>query len=85
MNRLTEAVVTIAVAIIGLATLAVLVSRNANTVGVINAGGGVFNSWLGTAESPVTGKSNSASYNWGQGFGGMGGGFNFAMPSLMGG
>ena len=85
MDRLTEAVVTIAVAIIGLATLAVLVSRNANTTGVINAGGGVFNSWLATAESPVTGHS-SATYNFGQGgFGGMGGGFNFNLPSLMGG
>lgn len=55
MDRLTESVVTIAVAIIGLATLAVIVSRNANTVGVIKAAGGAFNSSLGTAISPVTG------------------------------
>ena len=58
MDRLTESVVTIAVAIIGLATLAVLVSRNANTVGVIKAAGGAFNSSLGTAISPVTGGNN---------------------------
>jgi len=55
MDRLTESVVTIAVAIIGLATLAVIVSRNANTVNVIKAAGGAFNSSLGTAISPVTG------------------------------
>jgi len=55
MNSLTESVVTIAVAIIGLATLAVIVSKNANTVGVINSAGGVFNSALGTAISPVMG------------------------------
>lgn len=69
MDRLTESVVTIAVAIIGLATLAVLVSRNANTSGVIKAAGNAFNSSLGTAISPVTG-------------GGFSGGFN--MPSFGG-
>lgn len=66
MDRLTESVVTIAVAIIGLATLAVLVSKNANTVAVIGAAGNAFNSSLGTAISPVTGGGSS-----------MGGGFNF--------
>lgn len=55
MNNLTESVVTIAVAIIGLATLAVLVGRNSRTTDVIKAAGGVFNSSLGTAISPVMG------------------------------
>lgn len=68
MDRITESVVTIAVAIIGLATLSVIVSRNANTVGVIKAGSGAFNSGLATAMSPVTGYGS-----------GMGGGFNFPM------
>lgn len=59
MDRLTESVVTIAVAIIGLATLAVLVSRNANTAGVIGAGGNAFTRALATAISPVAGGGNS--------------------------
>jgi hypothetical protein len=55
MNNITETIVTIAVAIIGLATVAVLVSRNANTAGVIGAGGNAFTDALRTAVSPVTG------------------------------
>ena len=54
MNNITESIVTIAVAIIGLATLAVIVSKNANTTGVIGAGGRAFNDALSTAISPVT-------------------------------
>ena len=67
MDRLTESVVTIAVAIIGLATLAVIVSRNVNTVNVIKAASGGFNRGVATAISPVTG---SGPY-----MGQMGGGF----------
>lgn len=67
MDRLTESVVTIAVAIIGLATLAVLVSRNANTSGVIGAAGKAFSGSLGVAISPITGG--------GGGFGAPNGGF----------
>lgn len=55
MDRLTESVVTIAVAIIGLATLAVIVGRNARTTEVIGAAGKAFNTALGTAISPVSG------------------------------
>lgn len=55
MNSLTESVVTVAVAIIGLASLAVLVSRNARTSEVISSTGKAFNSALATAISPVTG------------------------------
>lgn len=55
MNALVEAVVTIASAIIGLAIIAVLVSRNANTAGVIQAGASGFNNALAVAEAPVTG------------------------------
>lgn len=53
MDRLTESVVTIAVAIVGLATLAVLVSRNANTVGVISSAGRAFTDSIGAAVSPI--------------------------------
>lgn len=52
--------VTIALAIVGVATLAVLVSRNANTTGVINSGSSAFNTALATAEGPVTGYSPGA-------------------------
>lgn len=71
MDRLTESVVTIAVAIIGLATLAVIVSKNANTVNVIKAAGGAFNSSLGTAISPVTG-GGGGGYNFGSAFSSLG-------------
>lgn len=50
-----EKLVTIAVAIVGVATLAVLVSRQANTAGVIKAGGNAFSEALRAAVSPVTG------------------------------
>ncbi len=63
MNALTEAVVTIATAIVGIAILAVLVSNRSNTAKVIGAAGDAFSRSIGAAVSPVTG-------------GGMGGGFN---------
>lgn len=55
MNQVTEAATTIGIAIIGVAILAVIVSRNSNTVGVIGALGRNFSSALGVAISPVTG------------------------------
>lgn len=57
MDKLTESVVTIAVAIVGLATLAVLVSKNANTAGVINSAGNAFTNALGAATGPISGRS----------------------------
>ena len=57
MNQITGSIVTILLAIIGVATLALLVSKNATTVGVIGAGSRGFSSMLGTALSPVTGQS----------------------------
>jgi len=69
MNTVTESVVTVAVAIIGLATLAVIVSRNATTVDLIKTGGGVFNTSLATALSPVTGGGSGMSFNTGRVFG----------------
>ncbi len=55
MDKLTESVVTIAVAIIGLATLAVLVGRNAQTSRVIDSASKGFIGALGFALSPVSG------------------------------
>lgn len=69
MNSVTESVVTVAVAIIGLATLAVIVSRNARTTDIIKAGGGAFNSALATAISPVTGGGMGMNFDTGRVFG----------------
>ncbi len=54
-DQLTTSVVSILTAVVGVAILATIVSKQSNTVGVINAGFGGFNQILGTALSPVTG------------------------------
>lgn len=54
MNSMTEAVITIAVAIVGVATLAVLVGQKSQTAAVIQAAGSAFGNSLAVAESPVT-------------------------------
>ena len=53
MNQLTESVVTIAVAIIGLATLAVIVGQRSQTANVIKSAGSAFNNALSTVIRPV--------------------------------
>lgn len=55
MNEVWSGVVTIAVAIVGVATLSVIVSRNAQTPQVINAAGKSFAEAIGAAVSPVSG------------------------------
>lgn len=52
-----ESITTIAVAITGVAIVAVLVSRNSQTPAVIQAGGSAFANGLDVAVSPVTGKA----------------------------
>ena len=69
-DQLITSVVTVLTAIIGVAIIATLVSKNANTSAVIQAGGSAFSSALGTALSPVTGSSFT------------GGGASLSMPSL---
>lgn len=56
-NELISSVVTVLLAIVGVAIIATLVSNNANTTGVLSAGGSAFNQSLGAALSPVTGGS----------------------------
>lgn len=70
MNQVMNGVVVILTAIIGVAILSVIVSRNSNTSGVLSAGASAFSGMLGTAMSPVTGAS---------GFGSMGsmGGYGY--------
>jgi hypothetical protein len=57
MNSFFEAIVTIALAIVSLATVAVLVSKKAQTPAVIQSAGSAFSNALGVAEAPVTGTS----------------------------
>lgn len=56
MGNATEQVVTVAVAIVGVAILAVLVSRNSNTAAVIRETGQAFSGALSVAVSPITGR-----------------------------
>jgi hypothetical protein len=55
MNSIVEAIATIALAVVGLAIVSVLVSKNAQTSAVIQAGASGLANNLGVAESPVTG------------------------------
>ena len=62
-DEIVRGIVTIATAIIGVAILSVIVSRNANTQGVISAAGTSFAQALGAAVSPVTGGGVSLGVN----------------------
>lgn len=75
MSGLTEAILTIATAIIGVAILSVLVSRKANTAGVLGAFGQMFANMLSAATGPVTGAVTAPNVG-GNSFGGM------TMPSF---
>jgi len=57
MNAFWEGLVTIVLAIVGLGVVSVLVSKNANTSGVLQAGFSGINNGIGIAEAPVTGAS----------------------------
>lgn len=63
MNDLVANITAIALAIVGVASLAVIVSKNSNTSGVITSSGQAFSMSLGTALSPITGFANSQ-YPW---------------------
>lgn len=67
MNQLVNGIITILAAVIGVAILSVLVSKNSNTTAVIQAGSQGFSQILGAAESPVTGSSFSGSSYLGMG------------------
>lgn len=57
MSRIGEEISTILLAIVGVAILAVIVSKNANTAKVIESSGQAFSKALATAISPVTGNA----------------------------
>lgn len=54
MGKLTESALTIAIAVIGLATLAVIVSKKAQTPAVIKSLADGFSTMLKTAVSPIS-------------------------------
>lgn len=62
MSELTNSIVAVATAIVGLAIIAVLVSRNANTSGVISSATSGFAADLSAAEAPVTGSGSNLSF-----------------------
>lgn len=64
-ESLITSTVTVLLAIVGVAIIAVLVSKNANTTQVIGATGSAFSGSLATALSPVTG--GSGNFNFGGG------------------
>jgi PRD1 phage membrane DNA delivery len=64
MNSLTEAAVTIALMIGGIALASVLVSRNANTTGIIQAGASGLGNDIAVAQSPVTGAMPNINLNY---------------------
>lgn len=67
-DNFTGSIVVIATGIIGVATLAVLVSKNANTSNVIGAAGTAFSGALSAATAPVTGSGQGLSLGGGSGF-----------------
>jgi hypothetical protein len=64
MDDFVKQITTIAVAIVGVAIIAVLVSKNANTAGVIRASGQAFSQSLATAVSPVTGSNGMMGFSY---------------------
>lgn len=54
MGKIGEQITVIALAIVGVATLAVVLSRNANTTNVIGAAGSGFSQALSAALSPLS-------------------------------
>lgn len=65
-DNLVSSLTTVALAIVGLGILATLVSKNANTVGVISAGAGGFSRSLTAAEGPVLNSDGMNNLNYNQ-------------------
>lgn len=62
-DQLIASVVTVLSAIVGLAIIAVIVSKQANTAGVISSGGSAFAQAVQAAVSPVTGGGNTFGFS----------------------
>lgn len=74
MNALTEAAVTIALAVIGLAMVSAIVSNKANTSGVVQALSSGLGNNIAAATAPVTGANVTANLSY-PGSGGYGSSF----------
>lgn len=74
MNQVTSSIVAIFAGLTGLAILAVLVSKNSNTSGVIRATFGGYAQAIGAAVSPVTVGSGMAGSHFQLGGTGVAGG-----------
>jgi len=86
MNSITESMTTIAVAIVGVAILAVLVSNKSQTASVLGAAGSAFSNALSAATGPVTGAVSAPNVGAGGGaFSGAfgAGGLNLSIPAGM--
>jgi hypothetical protein len=66
-NSLVNSLVTVALAIVGVAIVAVLVSKNAQTGSVLTSAGKAFSGALSTAEAPVTGSGGLSGFPGGGG------------------
>jgi hypothetical protein len=62
MNALTEGLVTVLLAIVGLAALSVVLSRNSTTQGVIQAGASGVGNMIGAATASITGEDLPISF-----------------------
>jgi hypothetical protein len=62
-DQLFTSIVSILTAVVGVAILATIVSKNAKTADVLTAGGSAFSDILGTALSPVTGSNGFSANN----------------------
>ena len=67
-QELIHSIAAIFAGITGVAIIAVLVSKNSNTAGVINASGNAYSSSLAVALSPITGSNNGNSLGAGSQF-----------------
>ena len=54
-DKIIEGLVSVAVAVIGIAIVAVIVGRGSQTASVLSAGGNAFSSIIKAATSPVAG------------------------------
>lgn len=60
-----EGIITVATAVVGVAIIATLVSKNANTANVLTAGGKALGGAIAAATGPVTGNTGySGSIGW---------------------
>lgn len=72
MNNFMGQLVVVLTGIIGVALVAVLVSKNAQTPQVINSGGNALSNFLAVAVSPVTGGGQGGRFGGGLTAGGLG-------------